>query len=89
VGSARPSANDCPDLFVFRPKSGLNGGQVTTKAQFGEILENYIRWRQQFVDEHGELLPRFRQPPMIASFMREAEPASTRREHIGGFYFFD
>src|SRR5277367_4560025 len=56
--------------------------QVATKAQFDEILENYIRWRQQFVDEHGELLPRFRQPPMIASFMREAEPASTRREQI-------
>jgi tRNA-dihydrouridine synthase B len=56
--------------------------QVATKAQFDEILENYIRWRMQFVDEHGELLPRFRQPPMIASFMREAEPASTRREQI-------
>jgi tRNA-dihydrouridine synthase len=56
--------------------------QVATKAQFDEILDNYIRWRQQFVDEHGELLPRFRQPPMVASFMREAEPASTRREQI-------
>jgi nifR3 family TIM-barrel protein len=56
--------------------------QVSTKAQFDKILENYIRWRQQFVDEHGELLPRFRQPPMVASFMREAELASTQREHI-------
>jgi tRNA-dihydrouridine synthase B len=56
--------------------------QVATKAQFDEILENYIRWRRQFVDEHGELLPRFRQPPMVASFMRETELASTRREHI-------
>jgi len=56
--------------------------QISAKAQFDEILENYIRWRQQFVDEHGELLPRFRQPPMVASFMRETEPASTRREHI-------
>jgi tRNA-dihydrouridine synthase B len=56
--------------------------QVSTKAGFHEVLENYIQWRQQFVDEHGELLPRFRQPPMVASFMREAEPASTQREHI-------
>ena len=56
--------------------------QVSSKAGFHGVLENYIRWRQQFVDEHGELLPRFRQPPMVASFMREAEPASTRREHI-------
>ena len=56
--------------------------QVSSKAGFHGVLENYIRWRQQFLDEHGELLPRFRQPPMVASFMREAEPASTRREHI-------
>jgi nifR3 family TIM-barrel protein len=56
--------------------------QVATKAQFDEILENYIRWRQQFLDDHGELLPRFQQPPMIASFMRESEPASTQREQI-------
>ena len=56
--------------------------QVSNKASFHEVLENYIRWRQQFLDAHGELLPRFRQPPMVASFMREAEPASTRRAHI-------
>jgi nifR3 family TIM-barrel protein len=55
--------------------------QVATKAQFDEILENYFRWRQQFLDEHGQLLPRFQQPPMVASFMRD-EPASTQREQI-------
>jgi len=54
--------------------------QVATKAQFHEILENYIRWRQQFLDERGELLPRFQQPPLVASFMRE--PDSTTRAHI-------
>jgi nifR3 family TIM-barrel protein len=54
--------------------------QVATKAQFHEILENYIRWRQQFLDERGELLPRFQQAPLVASFMRE--PASTQREQI-------
>jgi tRNA-dihydrouridine synthase len=54
--------------------------QVHTKAQFDEILENYIRWRQQFLDERGELLPRFQQAPMVASFMRE--PDSTTRQHI-------
>ena len=56
--------------------------QVSTQAGFHAVLENYIHWRRQFVDEHGELLPRFRPPPMVASFMREAEPAATRREHI-------
>ena len=54
--------------------------QVHTKAQFHEILENYIRWRQQFLDERGELLPRFQQAPLVASFMRE--PDSTTRTHI-------
>ena len=46
--------------------------QVHTKAQFEEILENYIRWRQQFLDDHGELLPRFQPAPMVASFMRDS-----------------
>jgi nifR3 family TIM-barrel protein len=54
--------------------------QVSTRAGFHEVLENYTRWRQQFLDENGELQPRFRPPPLVASFMRE--PASTQREHI-------
>jgi len=54
--------------------------QISTRAEFNDVLENYIRWRQQFLDENGELLPRFQQPPMVASFMRE--PASTQREQI-------
>ena len=54
--------------------------QVSTRAEFNDVLENYIRWRRQFLDENGELLPRFQQPPMVASFMRE--PASTQREQI-------
>ena len=55
--------------------------QVSTRAEFDGVLENYIHWRRQFLDEHGELLPRFQQPPMVASFMRD-EPASTQREKI-------
>jgi tRNA-dihydrouridine synthase len=54
--------------------------QISTRAEFHEVLENYISWRQQFLDEHGELLPRFRPPPMVASFMRE--PASALRKQI-------
>jgi tRNA-dihydrouridine synthase B len=65
--------------------------QISTRAEFHDVLENYIRWRRQFLDEHGELLPRFQQPPMVASFMRdkpacgdeaERRPASTQREQI-------
>ncbi len=54
--------------------------QVSTKAQFDEILDNYIHWREQFIDAAGELLPRFQPAPLVASFMRD--PASTLREHI-------
>ena len=54
--------------------------QMSTKAQFEEILENYIRWRQQFLDDQGELHPRFQPAPMVASFMREPDPI--QREHI-------
>ena len=46
--------------------------QVSTRAEFHDVLENYIRWRQQFLDANGELQPRFRPPPLVASFMRES-----------------
>jgi nifR3 family TIM-barrel protein len=54
--------------------------KVSTKAEFNDVLENYIRWRQQFLDANGELLPRFRPAPMVVSFMREL--ASTQHEQI-------
>jgi tRNA-dihydrouridine synthase B len=54
--------------------------KVSTRAEFHEVLENYTRWRQQFLDGNGELQPRFRPPPLVASFMRDS--ASTTREHI-------
>ncbi len=55
--------------------------KITSRAEFNEVLENYIRWRRQFLDDKGELLPRFQPPPMVASFMRD-EPAVAHREHI-------
>jgi nifR3 family TIM-barrel protein len=54
--------------------------QVSSRAEFHDVLDNYTRWRQQFLDGNGELQPRFRPPPLVASFMRE--PISTQREHI-------
>jgi tRNA-dihydrouridine synthase B len=54
--------------------------QISTRAEFDDVLENYLRWRRQFLDEHGELQPRFQPAPMVASFMRE--PASATREKI-------
>ena len=55
--------------------------RIGSRTGFQEVLDNYIRWRAQFLDERGELLPRFQPPPMVASFMRD-EPAVARREHI-------
>jgi len=55
---------------------------VSTRAQFHAILTDYIQWRRQFLDEHGELLPRFQQAPMIASFMLDGQPAAAQRQNI-------
>jgi nifR3 family TIM-barrel protein len=55
--------------------------QISTRAEFNEVMENYILWRRQFLDDHGELQPRFQPAPMVASFMRD-EPAVVRREQI-------
>src|SRR3954471_7302053 len=54
--------------------------QVASKAEFHKLLENYLRWRQQFLDENGHLKPNYRPPPMIASFMQE--PAAAQRSQI-------
>jgi nifR3 family TIM-barrel protein len=49
--------------------------QIATKADFLVVLENYRKWRAQFLDDQGELLPRFRPAPLVASFMQEAGAA--------------
>jgi nifR3 family TIM-barrel protein len=43
---------------------------VSTRADFLDVLVRYRRWREQFLDSDGELKPRFRPPPMTASFMQ-------------------
>src|SRR5580704_3934857 len=55
--------------------------QIKTRQDYDNVLENYVRWRQQFLDNNGDLLPRFQLPPMVASFMRD-EPAVAQREKI-------
>lgn len=54
--------------------------QVSSKAEFQTVLQNYIHWREQFVDEKGDLKPRFQPAPLVASFMQK--PAVTKREQI-------
>jgi tRNA-dihydrouridine synthase B len=53
---------------------------VSSRAHFYEILDYYRRWRQQFLDESGELKPRFRPAPLVASFM--SEPGASQPGHI-------
>src|SRR5437870_4701139 len=53
---------------------------ISSRAEFQEILQDYRRWRGQFLDGNGELNPRFQPAPMVASFMQE--PAVVRREQI-------
>jgi len=53
---------------------------VCSRAEFHEVLQNYRRWRAQFLDSNGELKPRFQPQPMVASFMQE--PAVAHRDHI-------
>jgi len=52
---------------------------VSTKAEFHDALGKYIHWRQQFLGDDGELQPRFRPPPMVASFMRDEGEKSPAR----------
>jgi nifR3 family TIM-barrel protein len=56
--------------------------RIASKAEFYDVLENYIKWRQQFVDEHGELKPRFQLAPMVPSFMQDEQPAAASRGEI-------
>ncbi len=67
----------------FGPASEFNKKVVLvrSRAHFHEILHNYRQWRQQFLDENGELKPKFQPAPMIASFMQD-EPAAAQRQHI-------
>ncbi len=57
--------------------------QISSRTQFHEILEEYLRWRRPFVDEAGELLSRYQLSPMVASFMpADDESAVSRRTAI-------
>jgi tRNA-dihydrouridine synthase B len=53
---------------------------VSTRAEFLDVLARYRRWREPFLDPDGELKPRFRPPPMTASFMQA--PGAAPQGHI-------
>lgn len=59
----------------FGPASEFNRRvvQLNTRAEYDEILRDYVAWRGQFLDETGNLKPNYRSAPMIPSFMQEPE----------------
>jgi tRNA-dihydrouridine synthase B len=54
--------------------------KLSSMAEFNSILDDYRRWRRQFLDDDGRLLRRYLPAPMEASFMRE--PAVAQRTEI-------
>lgn len=59
----------------FGPASEFNRQvvHISTRADFDEVVAHYIQWRKQFEDDLGELQPRFRPAPLLASFMDPVE----------------
>ncbi|MEN9735074.1 MAG: hypothetical protein RLZ45_3069 [Verrucomicrobiota bacterium] len=69
----------------FGPVAEFNKRVVRlgSRAEFNEILDGYLRWRRQFCDEDGSLLPRYRPAPMTLNFNLETDdPPSTTRTSI-------
>jgi tRNA-dihydrouridine synthase len=62
----------------FGPASEFNRRIVTlsSRAEFDDIMVRYGQWRQQFLDEKGQLQSRYRPAPLVASFMQEPGVAS-------------
>lgn len=55
---------------------------LESRAHYYEILDEYRRWRGQFLDDNGELKPQYQLAPMVASFMQEKEPGVAQRQAI-------
>ncbi|XOV73492.1 MAG: tRNA dihydrouridine synthase DusB [Verrucomicrobiota bacterium] len=67
----------------FGPANKFNKRVVMlkTREEFEEILDEFLEWRVQFLDETGELKPRYQPHNLQPSFM-EDQPAVANREHI-------
>ena len=57
--------------------------QISSRADFESTLADYLDWREQFVDADGELIERYRQGPMVPTFMRDDDdPTVAKRREI-------
>ncbi|MEI6077731.1 MAG: tRNA dihydrouridine synthase DusB [Verrucomicrobiota bacterium] len=57
---------------------------LSSRKMFLEVVDDYLRWRQQFLDDAGELLPRFQPAPLVASFMPSANPLAPGKIPVPG-----
>jgi hypothetical protein len=51
--------------------------QLATRAEFEEIVQAFLQWRVQFLNEDGELKAAYAPAPLEASFMSENPAAAT------------
>ncbi|MCX7722837.1 MAG: tRNA dihydrouridine synthase DusB [Verrucomicrobiae bacterium] len=60
----------------FGPNSFFNKRvvQVSTRAEFAELLDQYRQWRSQFCDASGRLKPQYQPRPLVPSFMQPGAP---------------
>ncbi len=71
----------------FGPASLFNKGivRISSRADYHALLDQYIAWRSQFLDENGQLQRKYSPPPQALNFRDEEiddSPAVTRRETI-------
>ncbi len=74
----------------FGPASFFNKGivRISTRSDYAALLDQYVSWRTQFLDETGQLLPKYAPRPHGLNFRDEGEtvvtdePAVSRREAI-------
>ncbi len=59
----------------FGPASEFNKKvvRISTREDFAAVLENYMRWRERFLDNDGQLKSQFQPAPMVASFLQPEE----------------
>lgn len=51
--------------------------RLESRTQFADVVAWYRVWRTQFLDERGELQPRFRPAPLAPSFLQAADSSDT------------
>jgi len=73
----------------FGPSSFFNKGvvRISTRADYEILVGSYVQWRAQFLDDAGNLLPKYAPRPHELNFRDEDsaesdQPAVTRREAI-------